>query len=87
MTEPQVSKEALRAQFVGKTLHDVGTPAVVLDLAKLEVNCNLMLEAVEKLGLGWRAHIKTHKVGPPLAPEQGPARGCPAPYIGRYPTN
>ena len=48
---------------MGKSLHDVGTPAVVLDLAKIEANCNLMLETVEKLGLGWRAHIKTHKVG------------------------
>ena len=58
-----LKKESLRAQVVGKSLHDVGTPAVVLDLAKVEANCNLMLETVEKLGLGWRAHIKTHKVG------------------------
>ncbi|RYP61371.1 hypothetical protein DL771_010158 [Monosporascus sp. 5C6A] len=61
MAGSQVSKAALRARFVGKSLHEVGTPAVVLDLAKLEANCNLMLEAVERLGLGWRCHIKTHK--------------------------
>lgn len=66
MAETQALKDLLQARFVGKSLHDVGTPAVVLDLAKIEANCNLMLEAVEKLGLGWRAHIKTHKVG--LAP-------------------
>ncbi|EMR64579.1 putative alanine racemase domain protein [Eutypa lata UCREL1] len=61
MAETQALKDLLQARFVGKSLHDVGTPAVVLDLAKIEANCNLMLEAVEKLGLGWRAHIKTHK--------------------------
>ncbi|KAI0009412.1 putative serine dehydratase domain-containing protein [Xylariaceae sp. FL0662B] len=57
----QLSKDLLRAQFVGKSLNQVGTPAVVLDLAKVEANCNLMLEAVERLQLSWRAHIKTHK--------------------------
>ncbi|OTB05062.1 hypothetical protein M426DRAFT_73013 [Hypoxylon sp. CI-4A] len=57
----QISKDLLRTQFVGKTLNEVGTPAVVLDLAKIEANCNLMLEAAERLQLSWRAHIKTHK--------------------------
>ncbi|KAI2468718.1 putative serine dehydratase domain-containing protein [Annulohypoxylon bovei var. microspora] len=57
----QLSKDILREQFVGKTLNDIVTPAVVLDLAKVEVNCNLMLEAAERLQLNWRAHIKTHK--------------------------
>jgi D-serine deaminase-like pyridoxal phosphate-dependent protein len=54
-------KEQLRAQFVGKTLHQVPTPSVVLDLAKVEVNCERMLEATQRLGLLWRAHIKSHK--------------------------
>ncbi|KAK4151081.1 putative serine dehydratase domain-containing protein [Chaetomidium leptoderma] len=54
-------KEQLRARFAGKTLNDVPTPSVVLDLAKLEVNCERMLEATERLGLLWRAHIKSHK--------------------------
>ncbi|KAI1091834.1 putative serine dehydratase domain-containing protein [Rostrohypoxylon terebratum] len=57
----QLSKDSLREQFVGKTLNDVVTPQVVLDLAKVEANCNLMLEAAERLQLSWRAHIKTHK--------------------------
>ncbi|KAI3324561.1 putative serine dehydratase domain-containing protein [Xylariaceae sp. AK1471] len=55
------SKDLLRAQFVGKTLHQVPTPAVVLDLAKVEANCNIMLDAAQRLHLNWRAHIKTHK--------------------------
>ncbi|KAI1433863.1 putative serine dehydratase domain-containing protein [Xylaria sp. CBS 124048] len=61
MTTTPFSKEQLRAQFVGKTLHHAPTPSVVLDLAKVEKNCNLMLEAAQKLQLHWRAHIKTHK--------------------------
>lgn len=63
----QYPKDFLRAQFVGKSLNDASivTPAVVLDVAKIEINCNRMLEASEKLQLSWRAHVKTHKV--PLA--------------------
>ncbi|KAI1444059.1 putative serine dehydratase domain-containing protein [Annulohypoxylon stygium] len=57
----QLSKDSLREQYVGKTLNDVVTPQVVLDLAKVEANCNLMLEAAERLQISWRAHIKTHK--------------------------
>ncbi|KAK4128641.1 hypothetical protein N657DRAFT_660259 [Parathielavia appendiculata] len=54
-------KEQLRARFVGKTLYEVPTPSVVLDLAKLEINCQRMLKATQRLGLLWRAHIKSHK--------------------------
>ncbi|KAI2625995.1 putative serine dehydratase domain-containing protein [Hypomontagnella submonticulosa] len=61
MAAIQISKDLLRDQFVGKTLHEVITPAVVLDLAKVEENCNLMIKAAERLNLSWRAHIKTHK--------------------------
>ncbi|KAI1119262.1 putative serine dehydratase domain-containing protein [Nemania sp. NC0429] len=61
MTTTQLSKDHLRARFVGKTLHQVPTPSVVLDLAKVEANCNMMLEATRRLHLSWRAHIKTHK--------------------------
>ncbi|CAJ2499949.1 Uu.00g028020.m01.CDS01 [Anthostomella pinea] len=61
MAAQMLSKDLLRAQFVGKNLNQVVTPAVVLDLAKVETNCNLMLEAAQRLQLSWRAHIKTHK--------------------------
>ncbi len=63
MAANTATQDALRASFVGKTLDDVPTPAAVLDLAKAETNCQRMLDAVTRLGLGWRAHIKTHKVG------------------------
>ena len=55
-------KEELKKEFVGRYLQDVATPAAVLDLSKMKANCTHMLEASAKLGFGWRAHIKTHKV-------------------------
>jgi D-serine deaminase-like pyridoxal phosphate-dependent protein len=62
---PLSSKEELLKYFVGKSLKDVVTPAAVLDLSKLKSNCSQMLEAVDTLKFGWRAHIKTHKVWRP----------------------
>ncbi|TEY74638.1 hypothetical protein BOTCAL_0072g00340 [Botryotinia calthae] len=58
---PSASKEDLVKEYVGKSLHDVSCPAVVLDLSILRKNCTGMLEAVNSLDCGWRAHIKTHK--------------------------
>ena len=48
---------------MGRSLDEVPTPSAVLDLAKVEANCARMLDTVRRLGIGWRAHIKTHKVG------------------------
>jgi D-serine deaminase-like pyridoxal phosphate-dependent protein len=50
------------SQYMGKTLYQVPVPAVVLDVAKLEINCKQMIDATKRLGLLWRPHIKTHKV-------------------------
>ncbi|KAF7911022.1 uncharacterized protein EAF01_002530 [Botrytis porri] len=58
---PSASKEELVKEYVGKSLHDVPCPAVVLDISKLRKNCTDMLETVDSLKCGWRAHIKTHK--------------------------
>ncbi|KAH7336596.1 putative serine dehydratase domain-containing protein [Rhexocercosporidium sp. MPI-PUGE-AT-0058] len=58
---PLSIKEDLKKQFIGKSIKDVAVPAAVLDLGKVKNNCNRMLEAVESLDFGWRAHIKTHK--------------------------
>ncbi len=57
-------KEQLRREYVGKTLLQVPTPAALLDLSKIKRNCARMLEVVDTLEFGWRAHIKTHKVNP-----------------------
>jgi D-serine ammonia-lyase len=56
------TKENLRRRFVGKTLIDVGTPSAILDLSKIWRNCAGILEDIDALQLGWRAHIKSHKV-------------------------
>lgn len=58
---PLAGAEDLKKEFVGKSLKDVSTPAAVLDITKIRNNCNRMLDAVNKLEFGWRAHIKTHK--------------------------
>jgi hypothetical protein len=59
---PLATKEELQKRFVGKSLKDVDGPAAVFDISKLKNNCLRMLEAVDSLDFGWRAHIKTHKV-------------------------
>lgn len=59
---PSPSKAALQLQYVGKNLKEIPTPAAVLDLAPIKRNCKAMLEATKALKLGFRAHVKTHKV-------------------------
>ena len=59
---PTPSSAALQLQFVGKNINDVAAPAAVIDAAVVRRNCKLMLETASKLGLGFRAHVKTHKV-------------------------
>jgi D-serine deaminase-like pyridoxal phosphate-dependent protein len=59
---PLASIEDLKKHFVGKSLKNVNSPAAVLDIDKIRHNCSRMLDAVDKLAFGWRAHIKTHKV-------------------------
>lgn len=59
---PTSPKEALVKEFVGKSIADVPTPAAVVNVAAARRNCERMLEAAKKLDLGWRAHVKTHKV-------------------------
>jgi len=60
---PLPSKDVLYEKYVGKSLKDVETPAAIIDLSIVKRNCQKMLDAVNELGFGWRAHIKTHKVG------------------------
>jgi D-serine deaminase-like pyridoxal phosphate-dependent protein len=47
---------------LGKNIHELDSPVAILDLAILKRNCNRMLESVKALDVGFRAHIKTHKV-------------------------
>jgi len=60
---PLPSKETLERTFIGKKLNDVSTPAAVLDRAVVQRNCKQMLDACKALEVGFRPHVKTHKVG------------------------
>jgi hypothetical protein len=58
---PISDQTALAAQYVGKSLRDLPTPLVVLDRSKVKKNCVAMLQVCEKLDVGFRAHVKSHK--------------------------
>lgn len=59
---PSPSAAALKLLYVAKQIKDAQAPAAIIDRAVVKRNCNLMLEAAQKLGVGFRAHVKTHKV-------------------------
>lgn len=54
---------ALRQHFVGKKLSELPTPSLVLDRSLVARNCAAMLQVCGKLGVGFRAHVKSHKTG------------------------
>jgi D-serine deaminase-like pyridoxal phosphate-dependent protein len=51
-----------RQHYVGKNITQLPKPALILDKAKMARHCQSLLDAVEYLGVDFRAHIKTHKV-------------------------
>ncbi|KAL5121075.1 hypothetical protein ACEQ8H_000926 [Pleosporales sp. CAS-2024a] len=58
---PLSDHKALAAHYVGRMLGDIATPALVLDRGKITKHCTAMLHVCEKLGVGFRAHVKSHK--------------------------
>ncbi|KAL6885664.1 putative serine dehydratase domain-containing protein [Trichoderma evansii] len=50
-----------RQYYVGKDLSQLPKPALILDKAKMHRHCKSLLDAVEYLGVDFRAHVKTHK--------------------------
>ncbi|OOF91360.1 hypothetical protein ASPCADRAFT_518598 [Aspergillus carbonarius ITEM 5010] len=58
---PLASQSDLQAFYIGKDISNVPKPAVVLDVAIIKRHCASMLEAAKALGVGFRAHVKTHK--------------------------
>lgn len=62
MLYPNPSEAAVKLQYMGRSIVDVQAPAAIIDVAVVRRNCKLMLEAVDKLGVDFRAHVKTHKV-------------------------
>lgn len=59
------SAEVARAhqKFVRCKIHELPTPAAIVDRHVVSSHCDQMLAACRGLGLDFRAHIKTHKVG------------------------
>lgn len=49
--------------LIGSKLQDLQAPAAIIDAGIARRNCRLMLETTSKLGVAFRAHVKTHKVG------------------------
>ncbi|EPX71700.1 alanine racemase [Schizosaccharomyces octosporus yFS286] len=56
-----VDKQELKRAYVGKTVQQVPTPGFFIDRNKFSQNCNRMLDRAEKIGVSFRAHVKTHK--------------------------
>ncbi|KAH9919093.1 putative serine dehydratase domain-containing protein [Fomitopsis serialis] len=54
-------KEKLVAEFKGKPLNALRTPALVVDRAVFKKNCELMHENAKQWGDVFRAHVKSHK--------------------------
>lgn len=59
---PSPSEASLKLHFLGQKIKDVQAPAAIVNAAVVRRNCRLMLETAEKLGVSFRAHVKTHKV-------------------------
>ncbi|MDB5929823.1 MAG: putative threonine aldolase [Polaromonas sp.] len=49
------------AQLVGKPVHDIDTPALVIDLDAMKRNLGRMSEFAKKHHIRWRPHAKMHK--------------------------
>lgn len=65
---PAVPEAALKSQYMGTNIQDLPTPAAIIDRAVATSNCADMLHAARTLGLEFRPHVKTHKVGHRLSP-------------------
>jgi D-serine deaminase-like pyridoxal phosphate-dependent protein len=48
--------------FVGKSVSELPTPSLVVNLSVLKKNIDALHQDVEKLGIGFRPHVKTLKV-------------------------
>jgi len=57
-----ISQAELKQFYIGKDIADVPKPAAVLDVAIIRRHCETMLRTIKKLNVGFRAHVKSHKV-------------------------
>lgn len=56
------SQAELQKLYIGKDISDVPKPAAILDVAIIRRHCETMLHTVKALNVGFRAHVKSHKV-------------------------
>lgn len=49
------------ASMEGEAISTLCTPALVVDLDKVKINAQRMIERCQKLGVQLRPHMKTHK--------------------------
>lgn len=54
-------KQALVKQYVGKSLHQVRTPRLVVDRAVVQKNCEKLGDIAQRQQVKIRIHVKTHK--------------------------
>lgn len=59
------SKKDLSQFYHGKDIADVPKPAAVLDRAIIRRHCERLKQTIKALNVGFRAHVKTHKVRTP----------------------
>lgn len=56
------SQEDLQKFYIGKDISDVPKPAAILDVAIIRRHCEKMLRTIKTLDVGFRVHVKSHKV-------------------------
>ncbi|KAF2751640.1 hypothetical protein M011DRAFT_393978 [Sporormia fimetaria CBS 119925] len=61
MLSPTADVTHLRELYVGKPISSLPTPSAIVDRAKVRQNCAAMLNVCKELGVGFRAHVKSHK--------------------------
>ncbi|PWN34160.1 uncharacterized protein FA14DRAFT_124625 [Meira miltonrushii] len=71
---PLPSTDVLRARFVGRPINELPTPSILLDKAKLQYNCEQMLQTVEQWDCMFRAHVKTLKTAESTTAQVGQSR-------------
>jgi len=58
---PSVEASSL-TQFIGRPLSELPTPGAILHEPTVRRNCARLVDVAQRLGIGLRPHVKTHKV-------------------------
>lgn len=56
------SEAELQQFYLGQDIAIIPKPAAILDAAIIRRHCRDMLQTIQQLNVGFRAHIKSHKV-------------------------